>query len=145
MPRFLILQGPNLNLLGSREPAVYGSRDLDAIHADLAAWADGRGCQLEFKQSNLEGELIDALQGAAGVCDGVVINPGGYSHSSVALRDCIAALAVPVVEVHLTNLYARESWRQGSLTGGPAAGVISGFGEDGYRLAVLALADLLKD
>lgn len=139
MARYLVLQGPNLNLLGLREPAIYGRRDLAAVEADLLHWAEARGLALEFRQSNQEGELIDALQGAAGRCAGVVFNPGGFSHSSVALRDCIAALPVPVVEVHLSNLHAREPWRQRSLTGGAAAGVISGFGEAGYRLALLHL------
>ena len=139
MARYLVLQGPNLNLLGQREPAVYGRRDLATLEADLQRWAQARGLDLEFYQSNLEGELIDALQGATGRCAGVVLNPGGFTHSSVAMRDCIAALPLPVVEVHLTNLHAREPWRQRSLTGGAAAGVISGFGEAGYRLALLHL------
>jgi len=144
MPRFLVLQGPNLNLLGSREPDVYGSRTLEAVHTDLAAWAAKRECELEFMQSNHEGELLDALQGAAGRCDGVVFNPGGYSHGSVALRDGIAAIDLPVVEVHISKLHAREPWRQGSLTGSVSRGVIGGFGEEGYRLAILQLAGLTE-
>lgn len=145
MPRFLVLQGPNLNLLGRREPAIYGARDLATLERELAEWAQARGYALSFRQSNHEGELIQALQDAARDCAGVVFNPGGFSHSSVALRDCIAGLAVPVVEVHLTNLHAREPWRQHSLTGGAARGVISGLGEAGYRLALLHLADGLGD
>lgn len=141
MARFLVLQGPNLNLLGRREPAVYGTRDLATLERELAAWAEAQGHALSFRQSNVEGELIDALQGAARDCAGIVFNPGGFSHSSVALRDCIAGLGVPVVEVHLTNLHAREPWRQHSLTGGAARGVISGLGEAGYRLALLHLAE----
>lgn len=141
MQRYLVLQGPNLNLLGQREPAIYGERNLAALERDLACWAEARGFSLEFRQSNHEGELIAALQDARGRCAGVVFNPGGYTHSSVALRDCIAALPLPVVEVHLTNLHAREPWRQRSLTGGAARGVISGFGEAGYRLALLHLSE----
>jgi 3-dehydroquinate dehydratase-2 len=137
--RYLVLQGPNLNLLGQREPAVYGGQDLATLEAALAGWARVQGIELEFRQSNQEGELIDALQAAAARCAGIVFNPGGFTHSSVALRDCIAALPVPVVEVHLTNLHAREPWRQRSLTGGAARGVISGFGAAGYRLALLHL------
>jgi 3-dehydroquinate dehydratase II len=143
MPRYLVLQGPNLNLLGGREPAIYGSRSLTELHDDLDLWARSRGCELEFLQSNHEGELVDALQSAAERVDGVVFNPGGYSHTSVALRDCIAGIDLPVVEVHLSNLHAREAWRQGSLTGAVSRGVIGGFGEEGYRLAILQLAGLV--
>ena len=145
MSRFLVLQGPNLNLLGSREPDVYGSRSLEAIQDDLRAWAARRGCDLEFLQSNHEGELIDALQSAEGRYQGVVFNPGGFSHGSVALRDCIAAIEAPVVEVHLSNLHAREPWRHASLTGSVSRGVIGGFGEEGYRLAILQLAGLTEE
>ena len=142
MRRILVLQGPNLNLLGRREPSIYGERDLASLEAELQRWAARLDLTLEFTQSNHEGELIDALQGAIDRCDGVVFNPGGYSHSSVALRDCITALELPVIEVHLSNLHAREPWRQASLTGGAARGVISGFGEDSYRLALLQLAGI---
>ena len=145
MTRILVLQGPNLNLLGTREPEIYGARDLSTVQADLERWASARGVALEFLQSNHEGALIDALQQAAGRCDGAVLNPGGFSHSSVALRDCIAALALPVVEVHRSNLHAREPWRQRSLTGAAAKGIISGFGEESYRLAILHLAGLAED
>lgn len=142
MSRYLVLQGPNLNLLGKREPELYGSRRLEELQDELRSWAQERGMELEFLQSNHEGELIDALQGAASNCQGAVLNPGGFSHSSVALRDCISALELPVLEVHLSNLYARESWRQRSLTGGAALGVISGLGAAGYRLALLYLEEL---
>jgi 3-dehydroquinate dehydratase-2 len=137
---FLVLQGPNLNLLGKREPEVYGSQSLDELQADLSVWAAGRGIELEFLQSNIEGELLDALQGAEGRLDGAVINPGGYCHTSVALRDCIAGLTLPVLEVHLSNLHARENWRKRTLSGSVALGVISGLGPSGYKLALLLLA-----
>ncbi len=143
MPSFLVLQGPNLNLLGKREPEGYGSKSLDEIHAELETWAGERGIELEFLQSNSEGKLLDALQGADGRLDGAVINPGGYSHTSVALRDCIAGLQLPVVEVHLSNLHARETWRKKTLSGSVALGVISGLGPAGYKLALLFLADKL--
>ena len=139
MARYLVLQGPNLNLLGLREPQIYGERTLSKLHDDLGQWAKARGIELEFLQSNREGDLIDALQAAAGRCQGAVLNPGGFGHTSVALRDCIAGLSLPVVEVHLSNLHARESWRHRSLTGGAAKGVICGLGEAGYRLALLYL------
>jgi 3-dehydroquinate dehydratase-2 len=136
MDRYLVLQGPNLNLLGRREPGFYGLRSLEAVHADLAEWADQRGITLEFHQSNHEGELIEALQGAEGRCRGADLNPGGFAHSSVALRDCIAALDLPVVEVHLSNLHARERFRQRSICAAVTRGVICGLGADGYKLAL---------
>jgi 3-dehydroquinate dehydratase II len=139
--KFLILQGPNLNLLGTREPDVYGSRTLAQIHQELQEWAAPRGLQLEFVQSNIEGDLINAIQAATGSFDGIVFNPAGYSHSSVALRDCIAAVSIPVVEVHLSNIHAREEFRHNSLTGAVARGVIGGFGEAGYKMAIEYLAD----
>ncbi len=143
MPRYLVLQGPNLNLLGKREPEIYGVRSLDELHVDLEIWARMQGCELEFLQSNHEGELVDALQSAAERLDGAIFNPGGYSHTSVALRDCIAGIDLPVVEVHLSNLHNREPWRRASLTGAVSRGVIGGFGEEGYRLAILNLAGLV--
>ena len=106
-------------------------------------WAKGEGLELEFAQSNVEGELVDSLQGAAGRHDGVVLNPGAYGHTSVALRDCIAGVDLPVVEVHLSNLHARETWRRKSLSGSVARGVIGGFGPAGYKLALRFLAGRL--
>jgi 3-dehydroquinate dehydratase II len=140
--RFLILQGPNLNLLGKREPAVYGSRSLEDLQAGLEQWALKQDMELDFAQSNSEGDLIDALHGAEGRLAGVVLNPGGFTHSSVALRDAIAALVIPVVEVHLSNIHGRESWRRHSMTAAACRGLISGFGEEGYRLALLHLVGL---
>jgi 3-dehydroquinate dehydratase II len=141
MPRrFLILQGPNLQLLGKREPGVYGHRSLDQMHDDLKIWAGKRDMELEFFQSGSEGDLLKALHDADERYDGVVFNPGGFTHSSVALRDGIAAIEIPVVEVHLSNIHARESWRRNSITAAASLGLISGFGEDGYRLALMQLA-----
>ncbi|MBC8368022.1 type II 3-dehydroquinate dehydratase [bacterium] len=143
MPRrFLILQGPNLNLLGKREPTVYGSRSLEDLEADLEEWTKTRDMELEFVQSNSEGDLIKALHEAEGRLHGVVLNPGGFTHSSVALRDAITALTISVVEVHLSNIHGRESWRRHSMTAAACRGLISGFGEEGYRLALLHLAGL---
>ena len=140
--RYLVLQGPNLHRLGDREPEIYGRRSLDQLHEDLAVWAGDRGIDLEFHQSNSEGELLDAMHGAEGRLDGIVFNPGGFTHSSVALRDAVAAMRIPVLEVHLSNIHARESWRRHSITAAACRGMISGFGEDGYRLALLQLEGL---
>ena len=137
--RYLILQGPNLHRLGIREPEIYGSRGLEQLHADLANWAGERGMELEFFQSNQEGALLEALFEAEGRVKGVVFNPGGFTHGSVALRDGIRYLRVPVLEVNLSHLHSRESWRRRSLTAAACRGLISGLGEDGYRLALLHL------
>lgn len=141
--KFLVLHGPNLNLLGSREPDVYGTTTLEEIDALVAKTASERGHEIESFQSNHEGELIDKLQGAAGSVAGVILNPGGFTHTSVALRDAVQAVDVPVVEVHLSNIYARESFRQHSLLSGVCAGVISGFGAHSYLLGLEALVGIV--
>ena len=137
----LVLNGPNLNLLGRREPEVYGRVTLADL--ETACMESGRelGVDVVCRQSNHEGQLIDWLHGAAEEgATGIVLNPGGYTHTSVALRDAIAGIDVPVVEVHLSNVYARERFRRRSLTAGAALGTIAGFGDDGYRLAIQQLA-----
>ena len=140
MKTILVLNGPNLNLLGMREPGVYGSDTLEAINTRLAEHAKAMGIALEFFQSNSEGALIDALHGCVGRMDGVVFNAGAYTHTSVALRDAIAAIRLPVVEVHLSNIHAREEFRHTSLIAPVCRGKISGFGAVSYCLAVDALA-----
>ncbi len=133
----LIINGPNLNLLGRREPDIYGNETFDAVLQRLRAMYPGD--TIDYFQSNIEGELIDRVQQADGVYDGIIINAGGYTHTSVALGDAIAAVTTPVVEVHISNLMAREAFRHVSYLAPHCKGTISGFGTDGYRLALEAL------
>ena len=142
--RILVVHGPNLNLLGQREPEVYGSTSLAEIDADLAESALAEGCALESFQSNHEGEIIDRIQRAIGEVDGILINPGGLTHTSVALRDTLAAAALPVIEVHLSNVFARESFRHHSYVSGIALGVVSGLGARGYAMGLSALLEHLR-
>lgn len=132
--RILILNGPNLDMLGTREPTIYGSRTFEDYLAELRGAFSGH--DITYVQSNVEGELINALRDANDRCDAVVLNGAGYTHTSVALRDTLAWLSVPVVEVHISNIHAREEFRERSLTAGKCVGCITGFGLDGYRMAV---------
>lgn len=143
--RILVLHGPNLNLLGSREPGIYGRRTLSDIHQAMAAQARAAGVFLESYQSNSEGELVDRVQSAAseGV-DFIIINPAAYTHTSVALRDALAAVAIPFIEVHLSNVHARESFRGHSYFSDIAEGVISGLGSQGYELALAAALSRIR-
>ena len=143
MKRILVLHGPNLDALGAREPSVYGRVALDDIHRLLEALAAQLGCEVECFQTNHEGVLIDALYAAKGHADGVLLNPGGATHTSVSLRDAVLAAGVPVVEVHLSNPHAREPFRQTSLISGAALGVVQGFGPASYELALRGLVGVL--
>ena len=137
MARFLLLNGPNLNLLGQREPEVYGSDTLASIEERARNAATRLGHELITFQSNAEHELIDRVQTAkANGISFAIINPGGFTHTSVAIRDTIAGMHVPVVEVHISNIHAREEFRERSITGAASSGVITGFGLDGYRMAI---------
>ena len=139
--KLYIINGPNLNRLGTREPSIYGTTTMEQCLNDLRLQYGG-AVELEYYQSNVEGFLIDALQAAddAG-CDGIVLNAGAYTHTSIALRACIKSLRVPVIEVHLSNVHAREEFRHKSMLSAVSKGVIAGFGMDSYRLAVEALVN----
>jgi 3-dehydroquinate dehydratase-2 len=142
--RVLVLSGPNLNLLGTREPEVYGRETLAAIEADLKARAAAAGAEVVTFQSNVEGELVTRIQQSRGEVDGLLFNPGGYTHTSVALRDALLAVGLPTVEVHLSNLHRRESFRRRSLTAAACVGVVMGFGAQSYAVALDALLAHLR-
>ena len=142
--RILVIHGPNLNLLGSREPDIYGNTTLEEINGDLTSAAKEWGAEVEFFQSNYEGALVDRIQEAQSWADGILINPGGLTHTSVTLRDALVATELPIVEVHLSNIFAREEFRRSSFVSPIALGVISGFGAMGYGLGLNALLEHLE-
>ena len=144
MPRILVLHGPNLGALGVREPEVYGRVSLETVDRGLTHLAAELGCEVECRQTNHEGVLIDALHNAREVAQGVLLNPGGLTHTSVALRDAVAAAGLPVVEVHVSNPAAREPFRHRSMISGAALGLVQGFGADSYAIALRALAGVLS-
>jgi 3-dehydroquinate dehydratase-2 len=143
--RVLVLSGPSLHLLGSREPAIYGTTTLEEIHAGLAKLAEARGASVECRQSNHEGSLVDAISTAPGAFDAILLNAGAYTHTSIALRDVLKAVALPCVEVHLSNPEAREPFRRRSMIAAACVGKVSGFGARSYAVALGAVLDLLDD
>ena len=143
--KFLVLHGPNLNLLGTREPAIYGSHTLSDLNASLEVLSLELGCELSFFQSNAEGGIIDAIQGAARDCHGILINPAAYTHTSIAIRDALSAVGLPCIEVHLSNIHQREAFRHTSMIAPVSIGQICGFGRDSYLLGLRALFNVVKN
>ena len=141
--RILVLHGPNLNMLGRREPEVYGALTLEQLNAELAAQAAKLGVAVECRQTNHEGVLVDMIQAADGACDCIIINPAAFTHYSIAVRDALAAISTPAIEVHLSNIYRREEFRHHSVTAPVTVGQIAGFGSQGYILALYAAVDII--
>ena len=142
-PLIYVLNGPNLNLLGVREPAIYGSETLADLRSRTEKTAAARGLAIEFRQSNIEGEIVNWVQEARGKAKGIIINAGAYTHTSVAILDALQAAELPVIEVHLSNIFRRDQFRQHSYVSLAATGVICGLGGKGYELAVAAMANIL--
>jgi 3-dehydroquinate dehydratase-2 len=143
--KIVVIQGPNLNMLGVREQNIYGPMKLDDIHAQMKGFADQNGVEIEFFQSNLEGEIVDRLQECLGDAQGIIINPAAYTHTSIAIRDAISAIQIPTVEVHLSNIHQREEFRHTSLTAPVCSGQIVGFGPFGYHLAMLSIIQIMNE
>jgi len=143
--KVVVIQGPNLNMLGHREQKIYGPMKLEDIHNQMSAFAEQNGIEIEFFQSNLEGEIVDKIQECLGEASGIIINPAAYTHTSIAIRDAIAAVQIPTVEVHLSNVYAREEFRQKSLTAPVCAGQITGFGPFSYHMAMIAITQIMNE
>lgn len=142
--KILFLNGPNLNLLGQREPQVYGKTTLADIEAMVRKQATTRGATIDFRQTNLEGELVGWIQGAKGISDVIVLNAAAYTHTSIALRDAVAATGVPTIEIHLSNIHAREEFRHKSLIAGVCQGQIAGFGANSYLLGLEAAINIIE-
>ncbi len=143
--KVMVIQGPNLNMLGIREQQIYGAMKLEDIHTQMKAFAEANGMEIEFFQSNFEGEIVDKIQECLGDADGIIINAGAYTHTSIAIRDAIAAVQLPTIEVHLSNVYRREEFRQKSMLAPVCAGIITGFGPFSYHLAMVAMHQIFQE
>ena len=142
--KILILNGPNLNLLGTREPEKYGNQTLSDVENFVRFEAEKLGVEVDFYQSNIEGELVNKIQEAKGNFDGIVMNPAAYTHTSVAIRDALLAVQIPTIEVHISNIHTREEFRKISLTAPACVGQITGFGINSYKLGLIGLVDYLN-
>ncbi|MBS9778804.1 MAG: type II 3-dehydroquinate dehydratase [Campylobacteraceae bacterium] len=143
--KIVVIQGPNLNMLGHREQNIYGPMKLEEIHAQMENVAKQNNIEIEFFQSNLEGEIVDRIQECVGEADGVIINPAAYTHTSIAIRDAIIASGLPTIEVHISNLHRREEFRQKSLISAVCNGTVTGFGPLGYHLAMIAMLQVFQE
>jgi 3-dehydroquinate dehydratase-2 len=143
--KVVVIQGPNLNMLGHREQNIYGPMKLEDIHKQMENFANQSGIEIEFFQSNLEGEIVDRIQECLGEADGIIINPAAYTHTSIAIRDAISAVQIPTVEVHISNIHAREEFRKKSLIAPVCAGQITGFGPFSYHLAMIAITQIMNE
>ena len=142
--KIMVIQGPNINMLGLREPGIYGSMRMEDIHAQMKIVADQNSVDIDFFQSNLEGEIVDKIQECLGEADGIIINPAAYTHTSISIRDALSAVNLPVIEVHISNIYRREEFRHKSLVAAVAAGQIAGFGPVGYHLAMIGMLQIFE-
>ncbi len=143
--KVVVIQGPNLNMLGIREQSIYGPMKLEQIHKQMEDFAKQNGAEIEFFQSNLEGEIVDRIQECFEDADAIIINPAGYTHTSIAIRDAISAVSIPTVEVHLSNIHRREEFRHTSMTAPVCAGQITGFGPFGYHMAMMSVLQIFNE
>lgn len=143
--KIMVIQGPNLNMLGVREQNIYGPMKLENIHSEMKKQAEQHNVDIEFFQSNLEGELVDKIQECLGDADAIIINPAAYTHTSIAIRDAISAVGIPTIEVHISNIYRREEFRQKSMTASVCAGSVVGFGPFGYHMAMMAAIQIINE
>jgi 3-dehydroquinate dehydratase-2 len=143
--KIMVIQGPNLNMLGVREQHIYGPVKLEQIHAQMKDIAAQNGAEIEFAQTNLEGEIVDKIQECYGEVDGIIINPAAYTHTSIAIRDAIAAVGIPTVEVHISNIHRREEFRQKNMVAAVCASSIVGFGPMGYNLAMIGIIQIIQE
>ncbi|QKG28664.1 type II 3-dehydroquinate dehydratase [Campylobacter sp. RM16187] len=142
--KVMVIQGPNINMLGTRETSIYGVMKMEDIHNQMKIFAEQNDVDIEFFQSNLEGELVDKIQECYGDADGIIINPAAYTHSSIAIRDALSAVSLPAIEVHISNIHRREEFRQKSMISAVTAGQIVGFGPVGYHLAMIAMLQIFE-
>jgi len=145
MAKVVVIQGPNLNMLGVREQNIYGPMKLEQIHAQMKEFADKNSVEIEFFQSNLEGEIVDRIQECLGDADGIIINPAAYTHTSIAIRDAISAVSLPTIEVHISNIHRREEFRQKNMIAPVCASSVVGFGPFGYHLAMTGMTQIFSE